>query len=106
MADTSINSGDEMGEAIRRRFLAEVDGGLRSVRRTMLFIVAGLAACTVVLIPVALGLLWGFRRDADTKFMIEVLRRAREFARAARPAIAFPLMVNSQLRSPGDQPAP
>jgi hypothetical protein len=85
---------------VKARFLREIDQAFVPFRRTGRITFLVLLGCTVVFLPIALGLSRRLlRRSEDEELFLHSLRRAREFARRATPVIAYPLMVSSVLRS-------
>src|SRR4051794_38271830 len=85
---------------VKARFLREIDKGFVPFRHTGRIIFLVLLGCTVVFLPIALGLSRRLlRRSEDEELVLQSLRRAREFGRRATPVVAYPLMVSSVLRS-------
>lgn len=110
MNDSSAPRHDPFQDA-HQRYLDSIRAQLAAVepsatREGLALVFHVLLGLTVVLAPLALVL--GIRRGrhrTQVRLVLERLDTAEEFAERAKVVLAYPLMVNSMLRSPGEAPA-
>ena len=98
-------AGRRYADAVEKAFAEHDPGGVgTSVLAGAILVVLAL---TVVLLPLAIfGLYRWVSQRPQKQVVARGLTVAREFVRAARPVLAYPLMVNSMLRSEGTRAAP